>query len=76
MKDFMISSKPTSTKSTVVPSTHVSGDASHDELLLASGLDCISEFGIVPRVHLAVTADDRRVRVHLENLPRKRAVGA
>jgi hypothetical protein len=56
--------------------TDVRGNASHDNLLLASILDRLAELRVIPGIDLALTLDERRIRVHIKNRLGQRAVGS
>ncbi len=54
--------------------THVSSDASDDELFLARRCYRIPEVLVIPRIDLALTLDVRRIRMQRDDLRRQRAV--
>jgi hypothetical protein len=56
--------------------TDVGGNASHDDLLLASILNRLAELRVIPSVDLALALDERRIRVHIKDCLGQRAVGA
>jgi hypothetical protein len=56
--------------------TNIGHNAGNDDLGAVGGLDGVTELLIVPRIDLALTLNERGVRVHLEDLLGQDAVGA
>jgi hypothetical protein len=54
--------------------TDVRGNASHNNLLLASSLNRLAELRVVPSVDLALALDEGRIGVHVKNRLGQRAV--
>lgn len=54
----------------------VGRDAGNDDLLLLGGLDSVAELLVVPGVDLAVSLDERRAGVHLQDLVGEGTIGA
>ena len=56
--------------------TDVRGNASHDDLLLASILNRLADLRVIPSIDLALALDEGRIRVHVKNRLGQRAVGS
>ena len=54
--------------------TNFCHDTTNDKLFFASGFHSGTEFGIVPRIHLALTADKSGIGVHFRDLLEQEAV--
>jgi hypothetical protein len=55
--------------------TYIGGDTGNNELLFTSCFHGISELRVIPGIHFSVALDEGCLRVHLENLTRKRTIG-
>ncbi len=62
-------------KEVIIKLTNVGSDTSKDDLALVLRLYLSPELVIIPRIHLSVTADERRIGVHGSDLLGQETVG-